>query len=86
MAAMALAMVTAGQARLSHAGKSGKVLDRQVQLFVDDFRIDRMDGLTRGLHWQVNPVSPVVPSTASGDTFGIMQDPVLESDTEDYIN
>ena len=28
-----------------------------------------------GLHWTVDPNSPVVPSTASGDTFGIMQDP-----------
>ncbi len=29
-----------------------------------------------GIHWRVNPSNPVVPSTASGDTFGIMQDPV----------
>jgi predicted GH43/DUF377 family glycosyl hydrolase len=28
-----------------------------------------------GVHWKVDPNSPVVPSTASGDTFGIMQDP-----------
>lgn len=29
-----------------------------------------------GLHWRVEPNRPVVPSTASGDTFCVMQDPV----------
>ncbi len=29
-----------------------------------------------GIHWNVSPDNPVVPSTASGDTFHVMQDPV----------
>jgi hypothetical protein len=29
-----------------------------------------------GIHWTIDPNSPVVPSTASGDTFCVMQDPV----------
>lgn len=28
-----------------------------------------------GVHWSVDPNSPVVPSSASGDTFCVMQDP-----------
>ncbi len=79
-------LLLAGGARLRRAGNDGIVLGKKVQLFVDDFLIDRMERVTRGLHYPERaPENPIMKPDQPWEGTVILQPGTVLYDQEEHL-
>ncbi len=84
--ALFLGLLAVGQAQVRNVGKGGIVLGKEVQLFADDFLIDRMDHVARGLHYPGRASeNPVMKPDQPWEGTVILQPGTVLFDEEEQI-